>query len=85
MFNSKQEMNKIFTHDDLVRFIYKETTPEETLAIKKAILCDVELAKTYQGMLTACEELDCLSFEPDTSSINLILQYSKNSVRTESH
>jgi hypothetical protein len=84
MFNPQQVM-KIFTQDDLVRFIYKETTPEESLAIKKAILTDVELAKTYQGMLTACEELDCLSFEPDASSVNLILQYSKDSVRTESH
>ena len=78
-------MKQIFTPDDLVRFIYKETTPEENLAIKKAILDDMELAITYQAMLTAHEQLDCISMEPDPSSINLILQYSRDSVRQESH
>jgi hypothetical protein len=85
MIFSKPTMQKLFTPDDLVRFIYKETSPEENLAIKKAILEDMELAKTYHGMLTAREELDCLSLEPSPSSLNLILEYSKNTVRTESH
>lgn len=78
-------MQTLFTPDDLVRFIYKETSPEEDRAIKKALLGDIELAKIYHGMLTAREELDCLSLEPSATSINLILKHSREGVRTESH
>lgn len=78
-------MQTLFTHDDLVRYIYKETSSEETLAIKTALHEDMELARTYHTLLTAREELDCLSMEPSPSSIKLILQHSKNSLETEIH
>lgn len=73
---------KTFTTDDLVRFVYNETTAEESSAIKKAILENLDLAKTYQGMLTAKEELEQGKLNPSDSSIEIIMQYSRNTVAT---
>ena len=76
---------KTFTTDDLVRFIYNETTAEESSAIKKAILENLDLAKTYQGMLTAKEELEQGKLNPSDSSIEIIMQYSRSTVKSASH
>ncbi len=75
---------KTFTQDDLVRFVYNETSQEESSLIKKAIMDDMELAKTYQGMLTSKEELDGGKLNPSDSSINIILNYSRRSSRSKS-
>jgi len=85
MFLINPGMKKTFTPEDLVRFIYRETSPEETTAIKKAITDNTELAQIYHALLTANEELNNLSLEPSSSSINVILQHSRNSVKTETH
>ena len=42
----------------LKRFIYNETSEEESLEIKKALLENLDLAKAYQGMLTVKDELE---------------------------
>jgi len=76
---------KTFTTDDLVRFVYNETTADESSAIKKAILENLDLAKTYQGMLTAKEELEQGKLNPSDSSIEIIMQYSRSTVRSASH
>ncbi|GDX51753.1 hypothetical protein LBMAG27_08000 [Bacteroidota bacterium] len=76
---------KTFTTDDLVRFVYNETTADESSAIKKAILENLDLAKTYQGMLTAKEELEQGKLNPSDSSIDIIMQYSRSTVKSTSH
>ncbi len=76
---------KTFTSDDLVRFVYNETTTEESANIRKAILENLDLAKTYQGMLTAKEELEQGKLDPSDSSIDIIMQYSRDTVKSESH
>ncbi|HAP00829.1 MAG TPA: hypothetical protein DCQ93_02780 [Bacteroidetes bacterium] len=76
---------KLFTQEDLVRFIYNETSEEESLEIKKALLENLDLAKAYQGMLTVKDELEQGKLNPSDSSIDIILQYSREQVNTESH
>ena len=76
---------KTFTSDDLVRFVYNETTTEESADMRKAILENLDLAKTYQGMLTAKEELEQGKLNPSDSSIDIIMQYSRDTVKSESH
>lgn len=76
---------KTFTTDDLVRFVYNETTADESSAIKKAILENLDLAKTYQGMLTAKEELEQGKLNPSDSKIDIIMQYSRSTVKSTSH
>ena len=76
---------KTFTSDDLVRFVYNETTVEESADMRKAILENLDLAKTYQGMLTAKEELEQGKLNPSDSSIDIIMQYSRDTVKSESH
>lgn len=86
-FNNKinNKYMKTFTTDDLVRFVYNETTADESSAIKKAILENLDLAKTYQGMLTAKEELEQGKLNPSDSSIDIIMQYSRSTVKSTSH
>ena len=76
---------KTFTSDDLVRFVYNETTAEESANMRRAILENLDLAKTYQGMLTAKEELEQGKLNPSDSSIDIIMQYSRDTVKSESH
>ncbi len=76
---------KTFTTDDLVRFVYNETTADESSVIKKAILENLDLAKTYQGMLSAKEELEQGKLNPSDSSIEIIMQYSGSTVKSASH
>ena len=76
---------KLFTQEDLVRFIYNATSEEESLEIKKALLENLDLAKAYQGMLTVKDELEQGKLNPSDSSIDIILQYSREQVNTESH
>ena len=76
---------KTFTQDDLVRFVYNETSSEESMKIKKAILENLDLAKAYQGMLTAKEELEQGKLEPSNSSINIIMEYSRSTEKSASH
>lgn len=76
---------KTFTQDDLVRFVYNETSAEESMKIKKAILENLDLAKAYQGMLTAKEELEQGKLNPSDSSINIIMKHSRSTARSTSH
>ena len=73
-------MTQNFTHEDLLRFIYKETSPDEATAVKRAILANTELAAEYQGMLTVKENLDTQFLEPSQTSINIILQHAMQEV-----
>ena len=69
-----------FTHEDLLRFIYKELAPDEANAVKRAILSNTELAAEYHAMLTVKEDLDTQFLEPHQTSVNIILQHALQEV-----
>ncbi len=75
---------KNFTQDDLVRFVYNETSKEESSLIKKAILEDMELSQTYHAMLASKAELDLGKLNPNDSSINIIMGYSLRTSKAKS-
>ncbi len=71
-------MIKLFTQNDLIKFLYHETSEEETKEINKALMCDAELQVMYNDLKASIEELDHDQMEPSSSSILNILAYSRS-------
>ncbi len=71
-------MTKIFTHDDLIRYVYDETTIEENRLIEKALAIDNALLEQYQELQGLKEQLDGSMLAPSEKVVNAILEYSKD-------
>ncbi|GAA5042044.1 hypothetical protein GCM10011506_44210 [Marivirga lumbricoides] len=71
-------MTKIFTHDDLIRYVYDETTTEENRLIEKALAIDLALLEQYQELQKLKTQLDGSMMAPSEKTINSILEYSKD-------
>ena len=69
-------MKQTFTNNDLVRFIYKETSTIKTLAIQEALAIDADLFEHYQTLMDGYMELPKATFAPSSSALQNILQYS---------
>lgn len=70
-------MIKTFTQNDLIRFIYRETSEEETREINKALLCDSELQAQYKELNATHKQLNQAKLEPSAASIQNILNYAR--------
>ena len=70
-------MIKTFTQNDLIRFLYHETSEEETKEINKALLCDSELQVQYKELNAMRKELDAARLEPSAEVVENILNYAR--------
>ena len=70
-------MTKIFTHDDLIRYVYEETEPEEIRQTELALSKDMELLEQYHELLWLRKQMDGGMMAPSEKTINTILEYSK--------
>ena len=70
-------MIKTFTQNDLIRFIYHETTESEEREINKALICDAVLQLQYNELITVKNQMDESQLAPSQSVINSILTYAK--------
>lgn len=70
-------MTKTFTQDDLIRYLYHETTERETREIDKALICDSELQKQYKELVAMKSQLDVIRMEPSEGCLNGILNYAR--------
>lgn len=71
-------MIKTFTQDDLVRYIYKETTPEESSEIEIAMLFDERLADAYTDLFSVVNDLEASMKSPSEKTVDAIISYSKS-------
>jgi hypothetical protein len=71
-------MIKTFTQNDLMRYLYHETTEKEEQEISKALLSDTELRAMYTSMVALKKELDKAQLEPSPSTVLNILSYARN-------
>ncbi len=71
-------MIKTFTQNDLIRFLYHETSEKETKEINKALLCDSELQAQYKELNFVRHELDSARLEPSSESVQNILHYARS-------
>ena len=70
-------MTHNFTPNDLIRFIYRETSPEEDIDIRQWVLEDESAANLFQQLVESKQSLDIEAMEPSETSINIILEYDR--------
>lgn len=70
-------MIQTFTQDDLIRYLYHETTEKENREIDKALISDHELQKQYKELVDMKNQLDAVRIEPTEKCISHILNYAR--------
>ena len=71
-------MIRTFTQDDLLRYVYHETSEQETSEIEQALLCDADLELKFKELCVVINALDAAHTAPSERVINNILDYSKS-------
>ena len=71
-------MTKTFTRNDLIRYIYQETTEREKQEIEQKLLLDNKLFEEYKNLAEVSMELDRVNLSPSEKTINKILNFSKS-------
>lgn len=71
-------MIKTFTQDDVIRYVYEETSIEENLLIEDALMSEPELMTFFLEALELRALMNRIEREPRTNTIQNILDYSKN-------
>lgn len=70
-------MTQPFTPELLIKFLYKETTASETLAVSEALYNDPELMAEYENIQQAHQYLPKVKFRPSVGALRNILSYSE--------
>lgn len=71
-------MIKTFTQDDVIRYVYEETSGSEREEIMQAIICDSELQNLYKEIVAVKTQLDESMKTPSDKVTQNILNYSKS-------
>lgn len=64
-----------FTPEDLILYLYKETSPETTAAIEKALENDWTLREKMLVIKTSMERLDSIQVSPRTEVVLNVLKH----------
>ena len=76
-------MTKTITRDDVLRYIFNETSEEENLAIEKQLIVNSGLMEFYKRAADTVNNIQDLQLEPSEKSMNRIMNFS-SSLRFES-
>ena len=68
------------TSEDLLLYLYGETTKLQTEAIEIALQQDWSLMEKLELLTQSRNELETISFSPSANSVNNILKYAEKSV-----
>lgn len=71
-------MTQTFTQNDIIRYIYKETSEEESLEIDNALLCNPTLLEMFLELDAAKVQLDGLIMVPSDHIVDNIIHYSRS-------
>jgi hypothetical protein len=74
-----------FTPEELLQYLYKETSTEKTAAIAAALESDWSLREKYEVIAAATKRLDALKTSPRQQAIDNIMQYAEKAVTELSH
>ena len=64
-----------FTTEELVKYLYNESSQKQAEKIKSAVQTDWNLRDCYEKLLNTKNDLSELSFSPRRQSVNKILEY----------
>lgn len=73
-------MSHNFTPEDLLQYLYKETTAEESAAIEKAMAEDWTLREKFEVIKKASHRLTKFTFSPRTETVLNVLKYAHKEV-----
>lgn len=68
-------MKRTFTPEDLVQYLYKETTPEQNAAIELALHNDWTLREKFEVIKKAHARLEKFKLSPRVETVLSVLKY----------
>ena len=75
-----------FTQEDLIQYLYKETSGQKTAAIRVALESDWDLLDSFEQISHTLKSLEEANFSPRDVAVNRILTHvSKKQSRLYSH
>jgi hypothetical protein len=69
-------MNHTFTSEDILLYIYNETTDTQTKAIEAALKTDALLKAKYNNLVEMIHSVDDFEINPSDTSVKIILEAS---------
>lgn len=72
-----------FTPEDLLLYLYKETSIKKTAAIEKALRIDWTLREKLNVLKTSMERLDKITLSPRTEIVLNVLTHAREQAVTE--
>ncbi|MCW3089077.1 MAG: hypothetical protein JWP81_146 [Ferruginibacter sp.] len=69
-----------FTQEDLIQYLYNETSQEKSAALKAALETDWILREEFEVISAAMSGLEKLTFSPRNVAVEYILNYAEWSV-----
>lgn len=66
-----------FTPEDLLLYLYKETSPKKAEAISSALIIDQHLKEMFDVIVSAKKRLEAFKLAPRQEAVNKILQHAK--------
>ncbi len=69
-----------FTQEDLIQYLYNESSPEKTALIKAALYSDWNLREEYEVISSASKCLEKLTLSPRKIAVDNILKYAEKSI-----
>jgi len=69
-----------FTPEDLLQYLYNETSPAQTAEIKAALETDWSLREKFEVITSAQKRLEALKISPSQKTIENILNYAEKAV-----
>ena len=69
-----------FTPEDLLLYLYNETSPEQTAEIKAALESDWSLREKFEVIISGQKRLEALKMSPSQQTIDTILSYAEKAV-----
>lgn len=69
------------TQEDLLLYIYGETSTEKTAAIRAALKTDWNLNEQYRELVAAKESLGSVDIAPRKKALDFVLNYANKQVK----
>ncbi len=74
----------IFTPEDLILYVYKETSPSDTASITDAIANDWALQQKFNVIETSVQQLTTELYAPRAEAVLNVLNYARESMQVTS-
>jgi hypothetical protein len=73
----------LFTPEDLLRYLYKESSPELTVAIENALKEDWMLREKLAVLRSSADKLDTITVSPRMEVIQRVMNYARRTALQE--